>query len=189
MSRPDKQYPQFGGKICTGICQPTLFVPCKIRTERSSRKSASEKQIMSKDRCPCAFLRQLEAIVLLFSKYFAKRVKKYIYEQLTVCCLAWFPVRLYEQNNVYLSCNSHKKLSRIEWNFKERHCNGREVSKLGNITWVISSDTLSFSWRIFGHVRARTKIFDWSWYWILTELQSGNVISNASHQHCAEYSF
>ena len=46
--------------------------------------------------------RQLEAIVLLSSKYFAKRVKKYIYEQLTVCCLAWFPVRLYEQNNVHL---------------------------------------------------------------------------------------
>ena len=33
---------------------------------------------------------------------FCKTREKYIYEQLTVCCLACFPVRLYEQNNVYL---------------------------------------------------------------------------------------
>ena len=114
MSWPDKQCPQFGGKIYTGICQPTLFVPCKIRTERSSRKSASAKQVMFKDRYPCAFLRQLEAIVLLSSKYFAKRVKNIFTNSLLFA--AWHAFRYDFMNKTMFtfSCNSHKKLSRIE---------------------------------------------------------------------------
>ena len=100
----------------------------KMRTvfrKRSLRKTVSiEDQIMSKDKYPDTFLRQIGDIVLLFCKYFATRVKK---------CLRTAHCRQHGRFSFECSlvqnlwkkispffCNNHKTFPHLELKFKRR---------------------------------------------------------------------
>ena len=121
MSWPDKQYPQFGGENVHGYLSADII--CSMQdTNRAKLEEKCEREtdnvqgqisvrIFAPTRGYCAIIFQI----------FLQSAWKNIFTN-SILFAAWHGFRYDFMNKTMFtfSCNSHKKLSRIEWNFEER---------------------------------------------------------------------